>query len=148
MDTGDAYVSAKIADELACAFVRLSGNPRVMLEIKITDGSHRKFDEYRLAVVFFDGQAEIDFCLCEAFDRITMKSSPPVVSFSFEDDCISGVVWHGQVNEGTGVIGKFLKTNKVVVRVYFDDYSFRDFAVDAPMLASLKQGVTSDILHL
>lgn len=148
MNTGDVYLPTRISEELACAFLRLSGSPRVMFQVKIADGSRHKFDKHRLAVVFFDGQAQIDFCFCQSLNQMTIDSSPPWVSFSFSEKVITGVVWHGRPREGTGVIGKLLETNEIMIKVYFDDYSSEDFAMEPSALANLQQCVRSDILHL
>lgn len=77
--------------------------------------------------------------------KIAPKDPP---SFVFEDREISGVIWHGLVSEGTGVIGGLLKANEVTFRIYFDNYTTRDAQMAAPQLAALKQDVTSKILGI
>jgi hypothetical protein len=148
MAAGDVYLPIKTADGLECAIARIAGNPRVYLQITITDRLKGKFDEHRLALVWFDGEVALDFCLLKSLDAITMKLSPPTVSFSLEDRTVSGAVWHGHMDEGTGIIGRLLKTNQFMIRIYFDDYTSREFVIEHSELVKLKQGIKSEILRL
>ena len=143
----DIYLPVRVGTSLQCAIVRLARDPRVLFQIAMAEELKGKFDRYRLAAVWFDGKLEIDFCLVERMHEMTMGLSPPAVSFAFEERSLLGVVWHGVVSEGIGVIGKLMEAGEVRMRVYFDDYTTQDFLVSAEELATLKQGVLSQLLR-
>ncbi len=142
------YIPVELDAGFKCALFRLEST-RVMFQVKIDSTTGRKFDKYRMPVVWFDGKAEVDLCLAKSTDEL-MRSLDPggSVHFSFEERDVSGVIWHGLVNEGTGAIGKLLKASNVSVRIYFDDYTIEDFLISSPRLAALKQSIMSDILRL
>jgi hypothetical protein len=144
----DVWITGEIADELTFAFIRLDDNPRIIFQIKISDAWDRKICPYRLGVVFFDDVAEIDFCGSKENYNLDMQLLGSSNSFSYEPNCVSGVVWHGMINEGSGVIGKLLKASEVMIRVYLDDYTSKEFALEIQALDSLKKCVTAEILGL
>lgn len=120
-----------------------------MFQVKIDDAKEQKFDKHRMPVVWFDGKAEIDLCDAKSTEQLIRSLDPSSdVHFSFQERAVSGVIWHGLVNEGTGVVGKLLKANEVSVRIYLDDYTTRDLPISSLKLASLKQSIMSDILRL
>ena len=121
----------------------------MLLQVKLVSESTRSFDKHRLATVWLNGEVAVDFCDTKSFNDLMSKISPgEPSSFVFEDREISGVVWHGLVSEGTGIIGELLKSDKIVFRVYFNDYTMQDVQMSAPQLAALKQDVTSKILAI
>lgn len=141
-----AYLPVNLPGGIEAAIIRLD-DPRVLLQVKIADGTLRKLDRYRMPVVWFDGEVAFDLCLAKAMDELLRRGDPRHVSFSFEESEVSGVIWHGDPKEGTGVIGKLLDANSVTVRIYFDDYTIEDVSMEAVELASLKQAVRAQILR-
>lgn len=140
-----AYMPVHLTAGIECALFRLD-DPRVFLQVKIVDGSERELDEYRMPVIWFDGKVAIDLCLSKAMDELLRQSDPQHVSFSAESNAVSGVIWHGNSKDGTGVIGKLLDASSVTVRVYLDDYTIEDVSMEAGELASLKQAIRAQIL--
>lgn len=141
-----AYLPLNLQGGIEAAIFRLD-DPRVLLQVKIADGSERKLDEYRMPVVWLDGEVAVDLCLSKAMHDLLRQGDPLHVSFSAESDAVSGVIWHGNPKEGTGVIGKLLDANSVTVRAYFDDYTIKDASIEAVELVSLKQAIRAQILR-
>lgn len=141
-----AYVAAQVAQGVDLAFARI-GEPKVIMQVKINGLNGKKFDQNRLLLILLDGEVELDFCdtksISDLMARLDSNSSP---SFSFEKQEASGVVWHGLAEEGTGIIGKILKSNSLSMRIYFDDYTFNEFKMPQDELRSLKEKISSDIL--
>lgn len=141
-----AYLPVNLPGRIEAAIIRLD-DPQVLLQVSIAEGSERKLDDYRMPVVWFDGEVAVDLCLSKAMHDLLRQGDPRHVSFSAESDAVSGVIWHGNPKEGTGVIGKLLDANSVTFRVYFDDYTIEDVSMEAAELASLKQAVGAQILR-
>ena len=141
-----AYVAAQVAQGVGLAFARI-GEPKVIMQVKINGLNGKNFDQNRLLLILLDGEVELDFCdtksISDLMARLDSNSSP---SFSFEKQEASGVVWHGLAEEGTGIIGKILKSNSLSMRIYFDDYTFNEFKMPQDELRSLKEKISSDIL--
>ena len=150
MAFSEVYVPINIGDSLECAFFRLKElGPQVLLKIRLVGEPKRNFDKHRLAVVWFDDEIANDFCSTKYVNDIMVNLNPTSrPMFAFENTELSGVVWHGLVSEGTGVIGKLLKAEKVVFRVYYEDYTMHDAQMVAPQLAALKNNVMSKILGI
>ena len=150
MAFSEVYIPVDIGDGLECAFFRLKElGPQVLFKIKFVGEPKRNFDKHRLAVIWFDNEVANDFCSTKHVNDIMSNLNPnnrPM--FVFENTELSGVVWHGLVSEGTGIIGKLLKTEKVVLRVYYENYTVHDAQMAAPQLAALKQNVMSKILGI
>lgn len=142
----EVYVPAKVAQGVDLAFARL-GEPKVIMQVKISGLGGRKFDKNRLLLMYLDGEVQIDFCdtksLSEIMSRLDSNSTP---GFSFGDQDASGVVWHGVPEEGTGVIGKILDSRELSIRIYFDDYTFEVFEMPQDELRNLKLKISDDIL--
>lgn len=141
-----AYVAAQVAQGVDLAFARI-GEPKVIMQVKINGLNGKNFDQNRLLLILLDGEVELDFCdtksISDLMARLDSNSSP---SFSFEKQEASEVVWHGLAEEGTGIIGKILKSNSLSMRIYFDDYTFNEFKMPQDELRSLKEKISSDIL--
>lgn len=141
-----AYVAAQVAQGVDLAFARI-GEPKVIMQVKINGLNGKNFDQNRLLLILLDGEVELDFCdtksISDLMARLDSNSSP---SFSFEKQEASGVVWHGLAEEGTGIIGKILKSNSLSMRIYFDDYTLNEFKMPQDELRSLKEKISSDIL--
>lgn len=142
----EVYVPAKVAQGVDLAFARL-GEPKVIMQVKISGLGGRKFDKNRLLLMYLDGEVQIDFCdtksISELMSRLDSNSTP---GFSFEDQDASGVVWHGIPEEGTGVIGKILDSKELSIGIYFDDYTFEVFEMPQDELRNLKLKISDDII--
>ena len=142
----EVYVPAKVAQGVDLAFVRL-GQPRVIMQVKISGLDGKRFDKHRLLIMFLDGKVELDFCDTKYFSDLMGGLDPTSApSFSFEEQDASGVVWHGMAEEGTGIIGKILNSKTLSIRIYFDDYTFDEFTMSQNELSSMKKNISSEIL--
>ena len=146
MPSLEAYVAAQLAQGVDLAFARI-GQPKVIMQVKIKGLNGKNFDENRLLLMFLDGEVELDFCDTKSFsDLMANLDSNSAPSFSFEKQEVSGVVWHGVAEEGTGIIGKILNSNSLSIRIYFDDYTFNEFKMSQAELSNMKEKISSEIL--
>lgn len=142
----EVYLPAKVAQGVDLAFARL-GQPKVIMQVKISGLDGKRFDKHRLLIVFLDGKVELDLCDTKTFSDLMRGLDPTSVpSFSFEEQDVSGVVWHGMAEEGTGIIGKILNAETLSMRIYFDDYSFDEFTMPQGELFNIKKKISSEIL--
>lgn len=142
----EVYVPAKVAHGVDLAFLRL-GQPRVIMQVKISGLDGKRFDKHRLLIMFLDGEVELDFCDTKSFSDLMGGLDPTSApSFAFEEQDASGVVWHGMAEEGTGIIGKILNSKNLAIGIYFDDYTFDRFAMPQSELFNLKKNISSEIL--
>ena len=142
----EVYVPAKVAQGVDLAFARL-GDPKVIMQVKISGLGGRKFDKNRLLLMYLDGEVQIDFCDTKSLsDLMSSLDSSSTPGFAFEDQDTSGVVWHGIPEEGTGVMGKILDSKELSIRIYFDDYTFEVFEMPQDELRDLKQKISAEIL--
>ncbi|WP_298961732.1 hypothetical protein [uncultured Methylobacterium sp.] len=143
--TSEVIIIQAISDELNMAIIRLN-EPRVMISFELSKSSIRKFDQYRMPVIWIDGILAIDFCDIKSLHDFQNSIDPMHVSFSKNDDYISGVVWHGVKKEGTGVIGKINESSEVKIRFYFADYDIEDYVISGEELGNIKKETLEKLL--
>ncbi|MGS1134525.1 hypothetical protein ACVCMH_17550 (plasmid) [Rhodanobacter sp. UC4439_H6] len=144
----EVYIPAHVAQGVDLAFARL-GEPKVIMQVKINGVTGKRIDEHRLLLLYLDGEVELDFCDIKSFSDLMAKlDSGSAPSFSFEEQDVSGVVWHGSAEEGTGIVGKVVNAKSLSIRIYFNDYTFEEFKMNQDDLLDLKRKISSEILGL
>jgi len=119
------------------------------MQVKINGVKGKRIDKHRLLLLYLDGEVELDFCDIKSFsDLMANLDSSSAPSFSFEEQDVSGVVWHGAVEEGTGIVGKVVNAKSLSIRIYFDDYTFEEFKMNQDDLLGMKRKISSEILGL
>lgn len=56
---------------------------------------------------------------------------------------MTGVIWHGEREEGLGVIEKLMKATTLKARIYYSDYSSSDYNMSTHDLTTLKSKISS-----
>ena len=113
---------------------------QLALGIIIDQGAVSTFDKHRPPVIFFGGEALIDFGDSRSLQEVFEIGRVDTIHYTFEPRVITSVVWHGKKDEGQlGTIGKMMKCRSARIRLYLDDYSTAEIDISAGVLVSLRE---------
>jgi hypothetical protein len=119
-------------------FVQLETGQLVM-GFEIVESSPRTFDKHRPPVVIMDEGVAIDFGASKDIHDVTVAAEILSIHYVFDPRLITTVIWHGQGKERKGNIGSLISTKSLTLKVYYSDYTYDDFALDANSIAALQK---------
>lgn len=125
-----------LGKDISLLFQRLKDG-RVALGVALEAEFPHRLDKYRLPVILL-GEAVIDF---EEFRKHfeSLKEFATPLLFVFEPRFVVAGIWHGQLEEGSGLMGILARTKQLLVRMYYDDYTTEDFNFSFDALRDLQK---------
>jgi len=130
-DVKDSYLRINIADGFSIAIARLEGDPRILLQLMLTDD--RVFDDYRPPLLLADGAECLDFgSLASAQRLLELYTDDKTIMCSFGKKDVSGVIWQQGQATANAALWKFLRAGEIKFQLYLSDYSIAEYRLDRP----------------
>lgn len=128
-------VTFPLSEGVTASFLRRPGSDPVWLMI---EDEAKTLDQERPPVIFLGGPEVIDLALSRTLNDLMQKHVGDEPAYTSAPTYVAGQIWHGKPEQGTGELGKVLQARGLVARIYYGDYSFKEYVVGGEEFESLK----------